>query len=286
MDELLDLSDVVALVEQALAEDRAADDITTDALIPADAIFSGHIRCREPIVVAGLDVADLALQTIGPHVDFEPLVTDGDQVEAATALAAVEGPAREVLPAERVALNFLAHLSGVATLTAAFVRAVTGTEAVIVDTRKTIPGLRILDKYAVRVGGAENHRMDLASMALIKDNHLASCALSPIDAARRVRDKVGRDIPIELEVDDRGAAVEALSAPVDILMLDNFSLDEVRGVVLRRNELSPEGRPLIEVSGGVDLDNVTAYAEAGADRIAVGAVVHSARFVDIGLDSR
>ena len=271
------------LVANALDEDRAGEDITTNALIGPEAVFRGNIIAREPLIAAGLEAARIALTLRGRNVNFTPHTADGARVGPGDSMASVEGPAREVLPAERTALNFLGRLCGIATLTAEFVKQIEGTRATLMDTRKTTPGLRVLEKYAVRAGGGANHRLDLASMALIKDNHLAASGLSPREAAKIARDKIGGDVMIELEVDDVDSACAALEAPVDILMLDNFTPEQVAEVVADRDRATHR-RPLIEVSGGVRLDNIRDFALSGADRIAVGAVIHSARSMDVGLD--
>jgi len=283
MNAALDMELVERVVANALEEDRARDDVTTGALIAPGTVFRGKVVAREPLVVAGLDVARVAMTLRGPNVRFESVAADGARIGPGESLAVVEGPACEVLPAERTALNFLGRLCGVATLTAEFVERIGGTGATLVDTRKTTPGLRALEKYAVRVAGGANHRPDLAAMALIKDNHLAAAGLSPLDAAKVAREKLGADVTIELEVDDIDAARAALEAPVDILMLDNFPPGTVAEVVAERNRASRR-RPVIEVSGGVTIENIRAFALSGADRIAVGAVIHSARFMDVGLD--
>jgi len=280
----LDPKLVKRLIETALEEDCASEDVTTAALIGPETFFRGKITARESLVVAGLELARVAMTLRGPHVKFTSLVEDGARVDAGDAICKVEGPAREVLPAERAALNFLGRLCGIATLTASYIKAMEGTAATLVDTRKTTPGLRIVEKYAVRMGGGENHRLDLASMAMIKDNHIAASGLSPLDAAKLVREKVGPDVIIDLEVDNLPSARAALAAPVDILMLDNFTPQQVAELVAERDRTCASGKPLIEVSGGVLLDNIRAYALTGADRIAVGAIIHGARFMDLGLD--
>jgi len=284
MDALVDRKLIERLIRSALAEDCAGMDITTKSVVPAQAVFSGLLRAREELVVAGLDVAGTVFTLGSKEVSFEKFVRDGERVKAGADLARVKGPAQRILPRERVALNFLGRLSGVATATAAFVKEIAGTGASILDTRKTTPGLRVLEKYAVRVAGGSNHRMDLADMALIKDNHIESCALSPAETARLARSKLGPEVAIELEVDTVEAAHAALHSPIDILMLDNFTPDQVVEVVAERNRFSPPGHPLIEVSGGIRLDNVRQYALTGVERIAVGAVIHGARFADVALD--
>jgi nicotinate-nucleotide pyrophosphorylase (carboxylating) len=267
------------VVRAALAEDLGrAGDITSEACIPADARLAARIAVRKAGVVAGLDCARIALAVLDPHARFEPAVHDGEMVQAGTVLALVEGPARAVLSAERVALNLLGRLSGVATLTSDYVQAVQGTGARIADTRKTTPGLRALEKYAVRCGGGLNHRFGLDDAILIKDNHVAACGgVGP--ALDRARAAAGHLVKIEVEVDSLDQLDEALPHRPDVIMLDNFSLADLTEAVRRTG-----GRVRLEASGGVSLQTVRAIAETGVDVISVGALTHSAPALDVGLD--
>lgn len=268
------------IVRAALAEDLGhAGDITSAACMDANARMSAVFRARRPGVVAGLACARLALSLMDPEGRFEPAAADADSVGPGVVLARVEANARALLSAERTALNLLGRLSGVATLTSAYVAAVAGTRARIVDTRKTTPGLRALEKYAVRCGGGDNHRFGLDDAVLIKDNHVA--AAGGVGAAlARVRERVGHMVRIEVEVDGLDQLAEALSHAPDVIMLDNFSLADLETAV---REVG--GRVVLEASGGVDLTTVAAIARTGVDLISVGALTHSASVLDIGLDA-
>jgi len=271
---------IAPVVRAALAEDLGrAGDVTAQACIDADARLSVVFAARRPGTIAGLACARLALAELDPAGRFEPLVTDGAQVAAGAALARAEGNARAVLSAERTALNLLGRLSGVATLTRAFVDAVAGTKAKIVDTRKTTPGLRHLEKYAVRCGGGVNHRFGLDDAILIKDNHIAACG-GVGEAVRRARAAAGHLTKVEVEVDGLDQLEEALAHGPDVVMLDNFTLADLRAAVART-----AGRASLEASGGVNLDTVAAIAATGVDVISVGALTHSASVLDIGLDA-
>ena len=271
---------IAPIVRAALAEDLGrAGDVTAQACVPAEAALSAVFATRKPGVVAGLDCARLAVLELDPRAAFIPLACDGDQVEAGTRLARVEANARALLSAERTALNLLGRLSGVATLTNAYVQAVAGTRAKIVDTRKTTPGLRALEKYAVRCGGGVNHRFGLDDAILIKDNHIAACG-SVGDAVRRAKAFAGHLTKVEVEVDGLEQLDAVLEHEPDVVMLDNFSLEDLREAVRRAH-----GRAVLEASGGVNLDTVRAIAETGVDVISVGALTHSANVLDIGLDA-
>ncbi len=268
------------IVRAALAEDLGrAGDITSLACIDADARFSARFASRQAGVVAGLACARLAILSLDPGAHFEITADDGGQHQSGTILAHVEANARALLSAERVALNLLGRLSGVATLTRAYVDAVAGTGAVIVDTRKTTPGLRALEKYAVRCGGGVNHRFGLDDAILIKDNHVAACG-GVGEAIRRARAAAGHLVKIEAEVDGLDQLDEALAERPDVIMLDNFSLDDLRAAVARA-----KGQAVLEASGGVNLTTVRVIAETGVDVISVGALTHSAPVLDIGLDA-
>jgi nicotinate-nucleotide pyrophosphorylase (carboxylating) len=230
-------------------------------------------------VVSGLACARLALHELDPAATFEAVVADGEQAPAGTALARVEANARALLSAERTGLNLLGRMSGIATLTRAYVDAVEGTKARIVDTRKTTPGLRALEKYAVRCGGGVNHRFGLDDAILIKDNHVAACG-SVGEAVRRAKAFAGHLTKVEVEVDSLDQLEEALAEAPDVIMLDNFSLDDLREAVRRT-----AGRVVLEASGGVNLETVRAIAETGVDVISVGALTHSVGVLDIGLDA-
>ena len=270
---------VARAVADALAEDLGlAGDVTTSATVPPAARASAVLAARRSGVVAGLVLAEAAFRALDEEVTFTPRVADGSSVGPGAVLARVEGAARALLTAERVALNFLGRLSGVATLTRRYVDAVAGTRATIVDTRKTTPGLRAFEKYAVRCGGGRNHRSGLFDAILIKDNHIAAAGgLAP--AIERARAYAGHMIKIEVEVDTLVQLEEALRHAIDAVLLDNMrpaQLREAVGIV--------GGRVLTEASGGVDLDTVRAIAETGVDLISIGALTHSAPVLDLGLD--
>lgn len=270
---------ITAAVANALAEDLGlAGDITTDAVIAPEAMASGVFAARKPGVVAGLDVAATAFRQLDPAAHLQVFVPDGELVEAGTLIARVSGNARALLTAERVALNFLGRMSGIATLTRRYVDAVAGTRAHIIDTRKTTPGLRAFEKYAVRAGGGMNHRIGLFDAVLIKDNHIAVAGgIGAAIAAARAR--VGHMVKIEVEVDTLDQLAEALVHRIDAVLLDNMTPDQLAEAVRL-----VAGRAITEASGGVNLDTVRAIAEAGVDLISVGALTHSAAVLDIGLD--
>ena len=268
------------VVRAALAEDLGrAGDITAMACIDADARLEATFGARKAGTIAGLACARLAILAMDPEAKFKAKVSDGDQVAGGAVLARVSANARALLSAERTALNLLGRLSGVATLTRTYVDAVAGTTARITDTRKTTPGLRALEKYAVRCGGALNHRFGLDDAILIKDNHVAACG-GVGEAIRRARAFAGHLVKVECEVDSLAQLVEALDAGPDVVMLDNFSLKNLRVAVGMT-----AGRVVLEASGGVSLDTVRDIAETGVDVISVGALTHSASVLDIGLDA-
>ena len=268
------------VVRLGLAEDLGrAGDVTARACVPGTARLSATLAARKDGTVAGLDAARLAFRLADPAVVFEACVADGARVAGGAVLARIEGSARAVLSAERTALNLLGRLSGVATLTAAYVEAVAGTGARIADTRKTTPGLRALEKYAVLCGGGVNHRFGLDDAILIKDNHVAVCGgVGP--ALERARAAAGHLMKVEVEVDSLAQLEEALPYAPDVVMLDNFSLDELRSAVGLA-----KGRTVLEASGGVSLQTVRSVAETGVDVISVGALTHSAPALDVGLDA-
>jgi nicotinate-nucleotide pyrophosphorylase (carboxylating) len=269
------------IVRAALAEDLGkAGDITSAACIPADARLSAAFVARRGGVVAGLACARLALAALDSGGRFSQAAADGEAVGPGSVLAEIEAGARALLSAERVALNLLCRLSGIATLTAAYMAEAAGTRARIIDTRKTTPGLRALEKYAVRCGGGANHRFGLDDAVLIKDNHVAACG--GVGAAlRRVRAYAGHMVKIEVEVDTLDQLREALDHHPDVIMLDNFSLTDLRSAVAL-----VDGSVVLEASGGVSLATVGDIARTGVDYISVGALTHSAPILDIGLDAR
>ena len=266
------------IVRRALDEDIGRGDVTTQSVIPAEATCGGAIVIRSPGVVAGLEVARLVFHEVDPGVEFRGKAADGDAAERGATVAEVAGSARAILTAERTALNFLQRMSGIATLTRRYVAAVQGTNARILDTRKTAPGLRCLDKWAVALGGGANHRFGLYDGILIKDNHLRIAGgVAPAVAAARRGGPHG--LSIQVEVETVGQAREALDAGADALLLDNMAPAEMREIV----ELA-RGRALTEASGRVKLENVRAIAASGVDFISVGALTHSAPALDIALD--
>jgi len=271
---------IAPIVRAALAEDLGrAGDITGQACIPADARLTADFACRRGGVVAGLSCIRLTLAELDPSASCDLLAADGVAVPAGTTLARVSGDARAILTAERTALNLLGRLCGIATLTQDYVDAVAGTKVRITDTRKTTPGLRALEKYAVRCGGGVNHRFGLDDAILIKDNHVAACG-SVGEAIRRAKAFAGHLVKVEVEVDSLVQLQEALACDPDVIMLDNFSLADLREAVL-----TVDGRVALEASGGVTLETVRAIAETGVDVISVGALTHSAKVLDIGLDA-
>jgi nicotinate-nucleotide pyrophosphorylase (carboxylating) len=261
-----------------LSEDLGRGDITTQSTIARNAHARGRFLAKEPLVIAGLEAAEAVFSTLDSQQQLEAFFSDGDEVEAGKVIARTNGFADVLLAGERVALNLLQRLSGIATTTRAFVQAVEGTNAQIVDTRKTTPGLRMLEKYAVESGGGRNHRFGLDDGVLIKDNHIA-LAGGVGAAVERARQTVGHLHKIEVEVSSERDLREAITSGADILLLDNLTPDETRPLVELARELSKS--VLLEASGGIRLENVRAYAEAGVDLISVGALTHSARAMDI-----
>ena len=268
------------IVRQALLEDLGrAGDLTTDAIVPRDLEAKTVMAARQEGVVVGLDLAALAFRLIDPAIRFEPVLNDGDTVAPGARVATIEGPARGMLTAERVALNFVSRMSGVASATAKLAAAVKLTKVRIVCTRKTTPLLRAIEKYAVRAGGGSNHRFGLDDAVLIKDNHVA-VAGSVTEAVRRARAHVGHLVKIEVEVDTLAQLEEALGVAVDAVLLDNMSLED-----LKRGVAMIGGRAISEASGRVTPETVRAIAETGVDLISVGWLTHSAPILDIGLDA-
>ena len=277
----LDPAAIEALARRALEEDRAFDDVTTLATVDASLIGTATFLAKEAGVAAGLDVAAACFRIVDGRCQFNPHVRDGDRFTRGQRLATVVGPVRALLQAERVALNFLQRMCGTATLTRAFVDAVAGTGVRILDTRKTTPGLRDFEKYAVRCGGGTNHRRDLASMAMVKDNHREAIrreGRTLADAAAAIR-ALRPGIAVEIEIDRLEQLDEALAAQPEWILLDNMTLEDMAEAVRR-----VAGRARLEASGGVRLDTVRAIAETGVDAISVGALTHSARAQDISLE--
>ncbi len=269
---------VVAAVQHALAEDIGPADVTSEWTLDPELQAAGHFLVKQAGVIAGLEVAQEVFLQVDPAVRWRPLVQDGEPVAPGRIMAAVEGPAISLLSAERVALNFLQRMSGIATQAHRFVQAVAGTKAIILDTRKTAPGLRLLDKMAVRLGGAANHRLGLYDMVLIKDNHIAAAG-SITAAVHRARAHNGLGLPIEVEVTNLDQLSEALALAVDRILLDNMDLAGMRQAV----ELAAGAVPL-EASGGIELENVAQVAATGVDYISVGALTHSVQALDVSLE--
>ncbi len=281
MTEPLPDSLIAPIVRAALAEDLGrAGDVTSQLCVPADARLRATFASRKPGVVSGLACARLAILELDPGADFKAVQDDGTRVAAGAKLAWVDANARALLGAERVALNLMGRLSGIASLTRAYVDAVEGCGARIVDTRKTTPGLRALEKYAVRCGGGVNHRFGLDDAILIKDNHIAACGGSVAEAVRRAKAAAGHLMKVEVEIDGLAQLEDALRHQPDVVMLDNFSLADLSEAVART-----AGRAVLEASGGVSLETVRAIAQTGVDVISVGALTHSASVLDIGLDA-
>lgn len=266
------------MVERFLSEDVGTGDITTNSIVPPDATSNGYIIARESGVVAGLPLAETVFRMLDPSIEYRAMVREGQKIDRGQVLVEVAGNARAILTGERLALNFLQHLSGIATRTARMVELTAGEKARIVDTRKTSPGLRMIEKYAVRMGGGHNHRFGLYDAVLIKDNHIkvAGGVKAAVEAARR---NCPHTIKIEVEVEDLAGVKEALEARADIIMLDNMGTSDIREAV---NLIA--GRALVEASGGVTEDKIRAIAEAGVDLISVGALTHSVKALDISLD--
>lgn len=274
----LNLSNLASLIDACLAEDIGGGDLTTRAVVPPGTQAVGRMVLREPGVVAGLPVAEYIFRRLSQDVVFESLVRDGQTCPAGQALAELRGDAAAILGGERLALNFLQRLSGIATATARLVDLAAAGGARIVDTRKTTPGLRILEKYAVRAGGGHNHRFGLFDGVLIKDNHLA-LAGSITNAVRAAREAAPHTVRVEVEVEDLAGVEEALAAGADIILLDNMDVD-----TMARAVAMVAGRALTEASGNISAETVAAVSATGVDLISVGALTHSVRSLDIGLD--
>jgi nicotinate-nucleotide pyrophosphorylase (carboxylating) len=273
------LETIRAIVSRALDEDIGDGDVTTDCTVSPDTRLQGEFIAKQPGVIAGLEAARLAFTLIDERARLSQAVADGDLVEPGQVVASVEGAGRALLSGERTALNLLQRMSGIATLTRQYVDAVRGTRAVILDTRKTAPGLRAFDKWAVRLGGGQNHRFGLYDMVLIKDNHIAAVGGSLSEAVRRVRAGDARHRPIEVEVTDQSELRQAQTLGVQRILLDNMSLGEMREAVQL-----VAGRVPLEASGNVSLQNVAEVAATGVEYISVGALTHSVRALDISLE--
>lgn len=265
-------------VESALAEDIGSGDISSCLTVPADSVSRAIISAKEDGVIAGLDVAAMAFELVDSTVTFEAKAYDGDRVLAGTVIAVAEGPSRSLLAAERVALNFLQRLSGIATMAARYVSLVAGTRARIVDTRKTTPGLRALEKYAVKVGGASNHRFALYDGILIKDNHIAAAG-GVKNAVSAAKAGAPHTLKVEVEVKNLDQLAEAIAAGADIILLDNMD-----AATMRRAVEITAGAAVLEASGGVNESTVAEIAATGVDLISVGALTHSVKALDIGMD--
>ncbi len=278
----LTAAEIRRAVRAALAEDLGSGDVTTQATVPTNAQSVALMRAREPLVVAGLAFAEAAFRQLAPKIKIKKYFLDGQRAKVGDTLLKISGSARAILSAERVALNFVQRLSGVATATAQFVDAIHGTRAKILDTRKTTPGWRRLEKYAVACGGGKNHRIGLFDLVLIKDNHLVALQNENVNAiaaaVRRARKKFPK-LKVEVEADTLEQVAQAAAAGADIILLDNMTTAQMRQAlkIIR-------GRAITEASGGVNLKSVRNIAATGVDFISVGAITHSARAVDIGLD--
>ncbi len=265
------------LIDMALAEDIGAGDITTDYLVPCDSQGQGIIVAKEDLVLAGLDIAKMVFQRLDPKINIQSAYEDGAEIACGETVLSLEGRLRALLTAERPALNFLQHLSGIATQVRTYVKALKNSRVKLVDTRKTTPGWRVLEKYAVRMGGAHNHRMGLFDGVLIKDNHIAACG-GIQQAVAAARKHISHLIKIEVEVSDLAGIHDALESGVDVIMLDNMDIAHIQEAVS-----VIQNRAIVEVSGGITLEHLTDLAQTGVDLISVGAMTHSARAVDLSM---
>ena len=273
-----------ALIELAISEDVGTGDLTSAACLPESAVATAEIVARQDCMLAGMWLAPHVYRRIDSRISVQLKCDDARRAGAGQCLAIISGPARSVLTGERIVLNFIQRLCGIATLTAAYVEQIRNSGAVIVDTRKTTPGWRRLEKYAVRCGGGANHRFGLYDELLIKDNHLALAQGSITSLIINARQAVGSDVIIEVEVDTLEQFAEVLMLPVDMILLDNMSVARMSEARQMRDARRHDGRPLLEASGGVRLETVRAIADSGVDRISVGALTHSASAVDIAMD--
>jgi nicotinate-nucleotide pyrophosphorylase (carboxylating) len=275
-------ADIASIVKRALKEDIASGDITTDSLIPENQISEGYFLVKENACLCGTDVVQEVFKEINKKIRFRVIHKDGEKVKAGTRVLEIKGPTRSILTGERVALNFFGILSGIATNTCTYVNAVKPYKTKILDTRKTIPGLRLLSKYAVECGGGMNHRLDLSMMAMIKDNHREVCRMSITEAVNTIRKKHKK--LVEVEADDQAHLQEALTAGADIILLDNMSLRDIKKAVKTVHALPRAKRPLLEVSGGVTLKDIKKIAATGVDTISIGRLTHTVNNVDISLE--
>jgi nicotinate-nucleotide pyrophosphorylase (carboxylating) len=265
------------LIVRALAEDLGPGDVTSEATIPVDSTSVAVMLAKQHLVLAGLDAAREVFRQLDPSIEFTPFAKDGDAVHGGSEIATVSGNTRALLAGERVALNLLRHLSGIATLTSKYVDKVKGTKAEVLDTRKTLPGLRQLEKYAVRMGGGRNHRFGLSDGVLIKDNHIAASG-GIIKAVERARKKVHHLLKLEVETKNLAEVADALDVGADVIMLDNMPVD-----VMRKAVKLVAGRALVEASGNVTLDTIRLIADTGVDFISCGSLTHSAPAADISM---
>jgi nicotinate-nucleotide pyrophosphorylase (carboxylating) len=280
--ELPNTPQVKRLIRQAIAEDFSQGDVTTEALIPETSQSKASVMAKARGIIAGTEIAKQVFLKVDPKLEVDILIKDGAEVKPGDVIARIEGKTSSMLKAERVALNFLQRLSGIASETARYVQSVKGLPVYIMDTRKTTPGLRMLEKYAVRVGGGKNHRMHLADGILIKDNHIAVLrrrGLSIKEIVAKARHKASPELKIEVEVKTPEEAIQAAEAGADIVMLDNMNLEDMQRAVLL-----VKSRALIEASGGITLESVRAVAETGVDLISIGALTHSPKALDISLE--
>jgi nicotinate-nucleotide pyrophosphorylase (carboxylating) len=285
------LESLQPLLTLALDEDIGPGDLTSDVLIDTEAIAQGDVLSKAGGIAAGLLFISPMLNRVDARLSYEPRTEDGGQISPGDILGRITGPVRPLLTVERTLLNFLQALSGVATYTRKFVDAVAGTDAIILDTRKTTPGWRYLEKYAVRMGGGVNHRTGLHDGVLIKDNHLAVRAPNHVGETiaglvREARSRISGEIPIHVEVERVDYLEEVLASRPDVVLLDNMTVPMIREAVERRDRLFADGGPALEASGGITLKNVREVAETGVDRISVGALTHSAPILDISLEIR
>lgn len=296
----IDINEIESIINKAVKEDIGSGDITTNNIIPAGIRISGNFIAKETGIMAGLPIVKHIFSKSDKEVCFKPLVEDGDSVERGQIIAKITGEARTILAYERMSLNFLQRLSGIATLTSIFVKKVENLGINIIDTRKTTPGWRYLEKYAVKVGGGKNHRMGLYDQVLIKDNHLSILNnatitdknqkdkdASIIDVVQSIKAQISKDILIELEVDLVEKISEALESRADIIMFDNMNPNQIKDSLNIVDDWcckTKEKRPIIEVSGGITLENITNIACKGIDRIAIGAITHSVKALDISLE--
>ena len=274
--------EVYRLIDASLSEDQTFNDPTTEALVPADIRSVGMIRAKADGVLAGTDVAMAVFRRVDPHLDTQTLLADGSALSPGANIARLEGAAASILRGERIALNFLQRMSGIATATHLYVRAVEGCKARIVDTRKTVPGLRYLDKYAVRMGGGYNHRLNLADGILIKDNHIQALRSRQMELKEIIKlalSRASHTIKVEVEVETLDEVREAVEAGAHIIMLDNMTADTMR----QATDII-QGRAVVEASGGITMDTVRQIAETGVDLISIGGLTHSASALDISLD--